>query len=68
MPSQSRMLGRVDVRMQGDVVIALSTVPGRGWMMGAVSARSAKGEYSIVFADGSEEKNIRYDAAADIPW
>lgn len=43
---------------QGDVVLALSKTPGRGWVMGAVAGRQ-EGRYTIIFADGSKEEGIR---------
>lgn len=43
---------------QGDVVLALSKIPGRGWQMGAVASRR-EGRYTIVFSDGTEEKGVR---------
>lgn len=45
---------------QGDAVLALSNIPGRGWMMGAVTARGSNGRYTIAFADGTESDEVRY--------
>lgn len=40
-------------------MLALSDVPGRGWVMGAVSARGSDGKYTIVFADGTQSDQVR---------
>lgn len=45
---------------QGDLVLALSKTPGRGWLMGVVVARCSNGKYTIAFSDGSEEEGIRF--------
>ncbi|CAM9312587.1 unnamed protein product [Ectocarpus sp. 6 AP-2014] len=44
----------------GDAVLALSKTPGRGWVMGAVTARGSDGKYTISFADGTESDQIRF--------
>ena len=41
-------------------MLALSDIPGRGWIMGAVTARGSDGNYTISFADGTQSDQIRY--------
>ncbi|CAM9459906.1 unnamed protein product [Ectocarpus fasciculatus] len=68
-PKESRVVAeRLRVRnvirqkavQMGDAVLALSKTPGRGWVMGAVTARGSDGKYTISFADGTESDQIRF--------
>ncbi|CAM9744449.1 unnamed protein product, partial [Hapterophycus canaliculatus] len=68
-PTESRIVAaRLRIRnvirqkavQKGDAVLALSNIPGRGWMMGAVTARGSDGKYTIAFADGTESDQVRY--------
>ncbi|CAB1097114.1 unnamed protein product [Ectocarpus sp. CCAP 1310/34] len=57
---RARNVIRQKAAQMGDAVLALSKTPGRGWVMGAVTARGSDGKYTISFADGTESDQIRF--------